>query len=112
MKKISFLLVFVLIFAFFNLTFSSYELIANPINVVYAEQEGSGENKGQVGVSTTAKEDTSEESEQEQGEGLNLLGIQISGVWFWLAFAAGTFTVGFYVVKLIASYKKSDTNKD
>ena len=109
MKKISFLLVFVLIFAFFNLTFSSYELIANPINVVYAEESSGGGNKGQVGVSTTAKEDESKESEQEQGDGLNLLGVQISGVWFWLAFAAGTLTIGFYVVKLLASYRK---NKD
>lgn len=118
MKKASFLLIFVLIFAFFSISFNFYELISNPINVVYAEDQtcGGEQTEGEQGAPTTGGEGGSEQApegeETNKDNGLTFLGVKIEGVWFWLAFVAGLGTIGFYVVKLIASYRKPNNNKE
>lgn len=116
MKKVSFLLLVVLIFAFFNIDLAAYS--QTPIQAVYAEEQVSGEE--QAGGETGSGEQSGENSgANEEGtekdpidSGLTVLGVKIEGVWFWLAFAAGAFTLGFYVVKLLASYRKGGSNKE
>ena len=107
MKKLSFILVFVLIFSFFNFSFVAMEALPT----VYAAEQTEGAQGGneQVeGGETTGGEgqEGSEENKEGNKSELNILGLKIDGVWFWLAFAVGTFTLGFYVVKVIRSYKK------
>lgn len=112
MKKATFLLLIVLIFAFFNVDLVPYT--QTPIQIVHAEEQAAGEEQtgGETGSGEQAGDNAGETEKDPVDSGLTVLGVKIEGVWFWLAFAAGAFTLGFYVVKLLASYRKGDSNKE